>query len=268
MERIQKIMSAAGIASRRKAEELIKEGRVTVNGKIVKLGDNAEQTDKILIDGKPIALEEKTYIMLNKPTGYVTTTHETHDMKTVMQLVPRKPKIYPIGRLDKNTEGLLLFTNDGNFANQLTHPRYNIHKEYRATLDKPLTIKDIEKITEGVPIDGKAVTIHNITTSGKSATITIHEGRKHIVRELFLSLGYHVNRLVRTKIASLALSTLAKGTWRKLRTEEVEQLRKQAKQCDIRTFVGHAPENLANSRDYARGGLNPRPPRPPRPQPL
>ena len=226
MDRVQKILAAAGIASRRACENYITQGRVAVNGKTIKLGDKADPThDRITFDGKTIALPEKTVIMLHKPTGYVTTVRELHGMKTVMELVHTPQKIYPIGRLDKNTEGLLLLTNDGELANKLTHPRYAILKEYYAVLDKPVNQQAIDAFRKGVAVDEKTVILSKLSVFKNQVTLSIHEGRKHIVRKLFATLGLHVKRLVRTKIAGLELGELAAGTWRELTPEELRKLR-------------------------------------------
>src|SRR5574342_260828 len=162
-ERIQKILAQAGIASRRKCEELIEKGRVSVNGKVAKIGEKADaEKDKISVSGKPIEVQKKVYIMLNKPKGYITTVSEKHDMKTVMQLVKVPQRIFPVGRLDRDTEGLLLLTNDGELANKLTHPRYEVEKEYFVVVDKPISERHMEKLQKGVIIDGRRVQIRGM----------------------------------------------------------------------------------------------------------
>ena len=225
MERVQKIMAAAGIASRRNCERYIEQGTVQVNGKTVKLGDKCDVTkDTITVEGKPLTLPNKIVIMLNKPTGYVTTVREDHDMKTVMDLVKVPLKVYPIGRLDKNTEGILLLTNDGELANRLTHPRYEVRKEYYAVLDKPVNQQMLDWLRKGVEVEGRKVTITALSVMKNQVSLSIHEGRKHIVRKLFEEIGLNVKRLVRTKIAGLELGDLPVGTWRELTSEDLRKI--------------------------------------------
>ncbi len=222
MERVQKIMAEAGIASRRKCEELIKEGRVKINYAIVKLGDTASFSDKITVDGKLIKKEEKVYIMLNKPVGYVTTVSEQHGMKTVMRLIKVKERLFPVGRLDKNTEGLLLITNDGELSNRLMHPSKEVWKKYEVWLSKPF--KSLEKIKKGIVIDRVKVQPRIKSIRGKTVVLEIHEGRKHIVRKMFGNMGYNVTKLRRTQIGPLKLGKLGKGTWRYLKKYELKGL--------------------------------------------
>ena len=229
MERVQKILASAGIASRRKCEEYIQQGRVAVNSKTIKLGDKADISDNITFDGKPIMRPEKIVIMLNKPAGFVTTVSETHGMKTIFDLVKVPERVFPIGRLDKNTEGLLLLTNDGELANKLTHPRYEVQKEYYAVLDKTIRKETIDKLKRGVEIDGRTVKLLSLSVKNKEATLTIHEGRKHIVRRLFEEVGLKVTRLMRNRIAGLTLGELPRGKWRKLTLEDVKRLNKSSK---------------------------------------
>ncbi|MBD3361292.1 pseudouridine synthase [Candidatus Woesearchaeota archaeon] len=222
-ERVQKIMAEAGIASRRKCEQMIKEGRVKINGQIACLGDKASSTDRITVDNKPVKKEEKVYIMLNKPIGFVTTVSEQHGMKTVMKLVKDiNKRIFPVGRLDKNTEGLLLMTNDGELANKLMHPRHKVWKTYEAWLSRPF--KDIEKLRKGIVVDRVRVEPRIKNIKGKKIILEIQEGRKHIVRKMFGKLGYNVTKLRRTQIGPLKLGKLAKGTWRYLKKYELKGL--------------------------------------------
>jgi pseudouridine synthase len=224
-QRIQKIIAQAGIASRRKAEGLVVKGRVLVNGKIAVLGQKADaEKDRIVVNGNLISVEKKVYIMLNKPKWFVVTVSETHGMKTVFDLVKVPERVFPVGRLDKHTEGLLLLTNDGDFANRLTHPRYEVQKEYFVVLDKPLSESAMEKLAAGVTIDDRRVKLSRLDVSGKEVLLRIHEGRKHIVRRLFEKLGFSVQRLVRTRIGSLELGSLKPGKWRILTPVEVRRL--------------------------------------------
>ncbi len=190
----------------------------------MKLGDGANITDEILFDNKSVRLPEKIVIMLHKPAGFVTTASETHGMKTVFDLVRIPQRVFPIGRLDKNTEGLLLLTNDGDLANRLTHPRYEVKKEYFVVVDRPISDSAIEKLEAGIEIDGREVNILSLNVKGKEATLVIHEGRKHVVRRLFEEVGLKVVKLARTKIAELTLGDLPKGKWRKLEKKEIQKL--------------------------------------------
>jgi len=222
-KRIQKIMAEAGIAARRKCEDIIQEGRVKVNNKTAKLGDTASEKDTITVDNKPIKKAKKSYILLNKPVGFVTTVSEKHGMKTVMKLVKDVNKrIFPVGRLDKNTEGLLLMTNDGELANKLIHPSHKTWKTYEAWLSRPF--KDIEKLRKGVIIDKVKAKPRIKNICGNKIILAIQEGRKHIVRKIFGKLGYNVTKLRRTQIGPLKLGKLAKGTWRYLKKYELKSL--------------------------------------------
>ncbi len=227
LERVQKILAKAGVASRRKCEWLISKGRVVVNGQVVKLGDKADGSkDKILVGGKPIVLEQKVYIVLNKPKGFVTTVSEKHNMRTVMDIVRVPQKVFPVGRLDKLTEGLLLLTNDGDLANRLTHPSFEVQKEYFVVVDRPFSERAMEYLQQGVLIDDRKVKLSGCEVAGKEVLIKIHEGRKHIVRRLFEKLGLNVVRLVRTRVGGLELGSLKSGKWRILTPVEVKQLLK------------------------------------------
>ncbi len=223
LQRIQKILAQAGIASRRKAEQLISQGRVMVNGKVAKLGQSADpDKDKVTVNGKLVVLEKKVYIVLNKPRGYVTTVEEKFGMRTIMDLVKVPQRVFPVGRLDKDTEGLLLLTNDGDFANKLTHPRFEVEKEYFVVLDKPVGVEVAEFLGRGVVIDNRRVKFSRFDISGREVVLVIHEGRKHIVRRIFEKLGFHVKRLVRTQISFLSLDKLPVGKWRFLTEKELK----------------------------------------------
>lgn len=227
MMRVQRILAMAGVSSRRKCEELIRAGRIKVNGKVVKIGASADPNkDEISIDEKQIILEKKVYILLNKPKGFVTTVSEQHGMKTVRDIVKITERIFPVGRLDKETRGLLLLTNDGDFANKLTHPRFEIKKEYVAILDKPFSKDSFEKLKKGVKVEGRKVDVKEILIDDKKVALKIHEGRKHIVRKLFFHLGYRVVDLQRTMAGNLKLSGLREGEWRHLTNDEIFLLKK------------------------------------------
>jgi len=223
-KRLQKIIAEAGICSRRKAEELIKAGKVTVNGKPAELGDKADpERDEILVEGKPIKIPEKVYIMLNKPAGYVSSTKSQFGEKTVMQLLKGlRVRVFPVGRLDVDTEGLLLLTNDGDFANRVMHPRYEIRKTYFVVLDGELAESDFEKLKRGILIDGKRVKIDLIEKRGKNKyRLVIHEGMKRVVKRLFAALGFRVKYLFRDKIGNLSLHGLPRGKWKRLSKREL-----------------------------------------------
>jgi len=227
MQRLQKILAEAGIASRRKSEELIRQGKVKINGETAIIGQNADsKKDKITVDGKPIKIEQKVTIMLNKPKGYVTTVNEEHGMKTIMDLIDVKERIFPIGRLDKNSQGLLLLTNDGDLAYKLTHPKHEVTKTYIVELDKPLLISDKKKLQKGITIDQRMVQVSRIEKSKPhEILIEIHEGRKHIIRKLFEKLDYKVINLIRISIGKIQITNLQSGKWRHLSKQELAKLK-------------------------------------------
>ncbi len=224
--RVQKLISQAGIASRRKAEDLIAQGKVKVNGITIKLGDKADpERDEILVEGKPISLQEPIHIALYKPVGVVSTTHDPFGRQTVVDLVPVKEKLFMIGRLDKDAEGLVVLTNDGDLANRVMHPRYEVTKTYEAFLDKPLAQIHEKTLKQGVLIEGRTVHCHSVEMlMVHLIKITIHEGRKHIVKRLFEELGYTVVGLKRVMIGKLSLGRLKPGQWRNLSKHELELL--------------------------------------------
>lgn len=206
LERIQKIMAHAGIASRRKCEELIKKGLVKVNGKIVKLGDKADSgKDKIEFNGNILKKEKRVYILLNKPKGILCSAGDKFGRKNVVDLVNCKERVFPVGRLDFDSEGLLILTNDGDFANRIIHPRYNVKKTYMVTLDRELRKKDDERIKQGIEIDGRKVNVFDMEQNKNEVKLSIHEGRKHIIKEIFHLLGYKVVNLKRVSIGKLRL---------------------------------------------------------------
>ena len=185
LERIQKIMAHSGVASRRKCEALIEKGLVKVNGNVATLGEKATDKDKIEVDGKLIRKEKKVYIILNKPKGVLCSVGDYRRRKTVMDLVKCKEKLFPVGRLDMDSEGLLILTNDGDFANRIIHPSYNVRKKYLVDLNKPLIDEDFEKIKKGVEVEGRKVTVFEFKADDERVKLSIHEGRKHIIKNLF-----------------------------------------------------------------------------------
>ena len=232
MERLQKVIAECGYASRRKAEELIKEGKVFVNGKkVTELGTKVSGLDDIIVNGVSLTKEDKVVYLLNKPRGTISTVSDEKNRKTVVSLIDTDKRIYPIGRLDADTTGLLLLTNDGTLANKLMHPSFHVEKTYVAKLDKIITVDDLIKIKHGIKIDGrKCLPIHikiknkNLNTNVSTVEITIVEGRNHIVKKLFSELGYKVIRLNRITYSFLNLNNVPLGDYRKLTIKEVKKL--------------------------------------------
>jgi len=227
-QRLHKILAASGIASLRKSEQLIAEGRIQINGQVAKIGDFADQyVDVILADGNHVSIQQKRYILLNKPTGYVTTVSDPHGRPTVMDLIDVRERVYPIGRLDVDTEGLLLLTNDGEFAQKMAHPSFEIKKTYRAELSRPLTEECEALLARGVKLDdgptGPAL-IEVISARRRRVDITIHEGRNRIVRRMFASVGSPVIRLRRTRFGTMSINEMPKRAWRDLTLTEVASL--------------------------------------------
>ena len=231
-QRLHKILASAGIASRRKAEQLIAEGRVQVNGETASVGDFADpDSDDIVADGNQVAAEQKRYLLLNKPTGFVTTVSDPHGRPTVMDLVDVRERVYPIGRLDTDTEGLLLLTNDGNFSQRMAHPRFEIEKTYRAELRSPLSEEGEMLLARGIRLeDGPTAParLRIVSKRRRRVDITIHEGRNRVVRRMFESVGSPVIKLRRIRFGSVNLDDVPKGRWRDLEGREVDALLKSA----------------------------------------
>ena len=232
MERLQKVIASSGYCSRRKAEELIVQGKVKVNNVVItELGVKVSPTDTVTIDGKALTKEEYEYILLYKPRGYLTTTSDDKDRKTVMDLIETSKRLYPVGRLDYDTSGLLLLTNDGNLTNLLIHPRNNIDKMYVAKIDGILTPIEIKKLENGVMIDDyktskSRVKVKKIDKKNNTSLvyITIHEGKNHQVKKMFEAVGHDVIKLKRETLAFLDLSGLKSGEYRYLSLKEVKKL--------------------------------------------
>lgn len=229
--RLNRFIAQSGICSRREADDFIVAGVVTVNGKVVtELGTKVMPTDEVRFNDSRVQGEKNVYLVLNKPKGYVTSLDDPHATKTVMDLVKGacEERIYPVGRLDKNSLGLLLFTNDGDLTKQLTHPAYQKKKIYQVTLDKPLTKADMERIAEGITLeDGEihADEIAYVKDKKQEIGIEIHSGRNRIVRRIFEHLGYEVKKLDRVYYAGLTKKKLKRGAWRFLTDEEVQRLK-------------------------------------------
>ncbi len=231
--RLNKYIAHAGICSRREADVFIKAGSVSVNGKVItEMGYQVKKDDDVRFEGQPINPETLRYVLLNKPKNYITTMDDELGRKTVMELVRNatKERIYPVGRLDRNTTGLLLFTNDGEIATKLTHPKHKVRKLYHVSLDKNLKMNDLHSISEvGFKVEGKPVfvdAISYIENQPKSEVgIEIHSGRNRIVRKIFESLGYQVTKLDRVIFAGLTKKDLPRGRWRHLTDQEINNLK-------------------------------------------
>lgn len=233
-ERLQKIIAACGVASRRHAEEMIAAGRVQCNGCVCKLGDTADpNVDEILLDGKPLPVAEKyVYIILNKPRGFVTTMSDEKGRKNVAQLVSNCGcRVYPVGRLDMDSDGLLLMTNDGEFANRIMHPKHEVDKTYRVEVKK-VTIWGLERLRKPMSLDGYKLRIPDISVlqqdlQGGTAILemTIHEGRNRQVRRMCAIAGMQVKRLTRIAEGCLSLGNLKQGSWRYLTDDELAKMK-------------------------------------------
>lgn len=230
--RLQKYMAEAGIASRRKSEELIAAGKVRVNGKVAEIGDKINpRTDKVTVSGKKVVKSKKhVYIMLHKPRGFITTMHDEMDRKCVAELIDDVPeRVYPVGRLDRESEGLLLLTNDGEFANALTHPSKHVPKTYRVTVRPDVTKEQLAAFENGIEIDGKMTLPAEVRVLDKQEgrvvlEVVIYEGRNRQIRKMCEALGLEVARLKRTKIGSLKLGMLKPGEYRYMTEEEIHGL--------------------------------------------
>lgn len=230
--RLQKMMADCGVASRRKSEELIAAGQVKVNGVTAKVGDKVDiKKDKVTVFGKPLSAKSRTvYIMLHKPRGFITTMSDENQRKCVAELVEEIPeRIYPVGRLDRESEGLLLMTNDGNFANALTHPSMHVPKTYRVTVRPGVTEDQLTQMTVGMMIDGYQTAPATVRVLSQEPgrvvlEIILHEGRNRQIRKMCEQLGLEVARLKRIAVGPLRLGMLQPGEWRELSREEVKKL--------------------------------------------
>ena len=229
--RIQKLIAASGHCSRRKAEELLEDGRVTVNGRTAKLGDSADtESDKISVDGKALVLENKVYIALNKPSGYECSLESTTGKPLVTDIVKVPERVFPVGRLDAESRGLLLLTNDGDFANKLIHPSSSIEKEYAVTVNGHVSDEIIQNLRDGILLEGRMTRPCRIEILKRGQSLTIlrfvlHEGRKRQIRRMLESVGFKVTDIVREKLGPLTLAGLRSGAWRMLAPSEVDSLR-------------------------------------------
>jgi len=234
MERLQKVMAHAGVASRRKAESLILEGKVKVNGKVVReLGVKVNEKDKIEVEGIPIQQEKKVYYVLHKPRGYVSTVSDDLNRRTVMDFFENivTERLYPVGRLDYDTSGVLLMTNDGDFANKMMHPRGEIDKVYLARVKGVITLEALKPLARGIEVDGyktKPATSSIVSIDKKNQSslvrLVIHEGRYHQVKKMFEAIGYPVKKLRRDQFGGIEVDGLAAGEFRPLTPHEIKTL--------------------------------------------
>ncbi len=229
--RLNRYIANAGICSRREADTFIAAGNVTVNGKVItEMGYKVKRSDDVRFDGRKLNPEKKEYVLLNKPKNFITTTRDEKGRRTVMELVSgaSNNRLYPVGRLDRNTTGLLLFTNDGDLAKKLTHPKHGVRKIYHVFLDKNVTIADIRKIRDGLELEDGKIEVDEVDyvsgASKKEVGIEIHSGKNRIVRRIFEHLGYEVSKLDRVVFAGLTKKDLPRGHWRYLTQQEVINL--------------------------------------------
>lgn len=240
MERLQKVIAHAGFTSRRKAEELILKGKVMVNGQVVKqLGIKVDSSDEVIIDGIKLEKEEKEYYLFNKPRGVVTTTSDDKHRKTVMDYFETNKRLYPVGRLDYDTTGALIITNDGDFTNAMLHPSNNIDKIYIAKLEGVIDGTAINKIKDGVKVSGFVVYATRVKLRKKDAKkntslveITVHDGKNHEVRQIFENVGFPVEKLKRETFGTLGLKNLNSGEYRRITPKEIKELYKLAQKND------------------------------------
>ncbi len=228
-ERLQKVLARVGIGSRRVCEDLIAEGRVTVDGEVAVLGRRVDvETALIELDGAPIGVRpDLVHYLLNKPAGVVTTADDPQGRPTVVGLVPAEPRVFPVGRLDVDTEGLLLLTNDGELAHRLTHPSFGVEKEYVAELEGSPSRAALRRLREGVELDdGTTAPARAALLEPSVVRVTVHEGRNRQVRRMCDAVGHPVVRLIRTRIGPLADRSLAPGAWRELTGDEVRSLQR------------------------------------------
>ncbi len=226
-ERLQKVLARAGFGSRRVCEDLIAEERVTVNGERIRLGARVDvEVDTVEVDGVPIGVRPGVvHYLLNKPAGVVTTADDPQGRPTVLQLVPDDPQVHPVGRLDKDTEGLLILTNDGTLTHRLTHPSFGVHKEYLAEVEGTPGRGALRQLREGIELDDGLTAPARATSPGPGLIrLVIHEGRNRQVRRMCDAVGHPVLRLARTRIGTLSDTTLAPGQWRPLTLDEVRAL--------------------------------------------
>jgi len=227
--RLNAYLARAGVASRRKADELVKAGRVTVNGRPGELNTFVAAADRVEVDGRPVAKQRLAYLLLHKPAGVVTTARDPGGRPTVVDLVPQEPRVVPVGRLDADTTGALLLTNDGELAHRLAHPRYEVAKVYVADVEGDPTDEAVRVLADGVELeDGRTAPAKARRVGPSRIELTLHEGRKHQVKRMCEAVGYPVRRLHRRAYAGLTVGGLEPGAWRELSRDEVSRLRSAA----------------------------------------
>jgi 23S rRNA pseudouridine2605 synthase len=233
--RLNRFIANSGVCSRREADELISKGHISVNGKqVTDLGTKVGYSDDVRYRGKKLSAEKKVYILLNKPKGYVTTVEDPHAEHTVLELIGNActERVYPVGRLDKDTTGVLLLTNDGDLTGKLTHPRYNRRKIYHVYLDRPVAKDDLFRLTEGVDLDGEKVVADAVSYADpddrSQLGIEIHSGQNRVIRRLFESMNYKVKKLDRVYFAGLTKKNVQRGKWRFLNEKEINMLKRGA----------------------------------------
>jgi 23S rRNA pseudouridine2605 synthase len=223
-ERIHVFLARAGVASRRASELLVRDGKVQINNRIAKIGDRVTSGDSVLVNGKRVSPQTHVYYLLNKPAGFITSNKDPHFSRTIFELVPDSERLFAVGRLDVNTEGMILLTNDGVFADAIAHPKHEIQKTYKVLLNRVLTDVDKATIENGMELQDDrgesyktiGVKIQRTQAHAKTVIITLHQGKNRIVRRIFQSLGYRVVRLIRIKIGNLELGNLPRAQYRVL----------------------------------------------------
>jgi 23S rRNA pseudouridine2605 synthase len=224
--RLNAYLARAGVASRRKADELIKAGRVTVNGEAGQLNTFVGADDRVAVDGEPVAKQRLAYVLLHKPAGVVTTARDPQGRRTVVDLVAHESRVVPVGRLDVDTTGALLLTNDGELAHRLAHPRYGVEKVYEAEVEGEPDADDVRRLGEGVELeDGVTAPAHARLVAPARVELILHEGRNRQVKRMLEAVGHPVRALHRSRYANLTLDGLAPGEWRELTRDEIDQLR-------------------------------------------
>jgi 23S rRNA pseudouridine2605 synthase len=224
--RLNAYLARAGVASRRRADELIKAGRVTVNGEPGQLNTFVSRRDVVEVDGEPVEPQRLTYVLLHKPAGTVTTARDPQGRATVVDLVDLPERVVPVGRLDADTTGALLLTNDGPLAHRLAHPRYGVEKVYEAEVEGEPAPEALRRLEEGVELDdGRAAAANTRLLAPSTIELTLHEGRKHQIKRMAAAVGHPVRRLHRSRYAGLTLDGLEPGEWRELAPDELERLR-------------------------------------------
>jgi len=224
--RLNAFLARAGVASRRHADELIKAGRVTVNGETGQLNTVVGARDRVAVDGRDVERQRLRYVLLHKPAGVVTTAHDPHGRRTVVELVPGEPRVVPVGRLDADTTGVLLLTNDGQLAHRLAHPRYGVEKTYVAEIEGDAGEEALRRLREGIELEDGVTAPARARRLGRGRVeLVLHEGRKHQVKRMLAAVGHPVAQLHRSAYAGLRLEGLEPGACRELETSEVQQLR-------------------------------------------